>query len=387
MPFEFIQIPANGQGSAKEELNKLLRNGRIASVKKEFVSNGEDSFWAFQALWIAGGRIQEEMKMKAMDIKPFSPGPQFFQTPKSWLAWFLCLLPSQAFAVVTATILAGGETDLPADTPSGRLDTEGTFSFVGALAISGGGGNYKGSAVALSREWLLTAGHNVDLNDDGLPDNGWGGTFHLPGYGAFAVAQAFTHPEFTGFANPSVNDDLALLHLATPLPVGMGFPTLGRGAGIGDFITLVGFGRSGYGSYGYTTNASLIDRRYGSNVIDGFLMDDEGSGRAEVFHYDFDAPSTVGILGGSLGNDIEALIGPGDSGGAALRQTASGWELIGINTYTEGYGGRFGDTGGGVLVEPYTDWIFQITSIPAPSSTVMPLLCSLLMLRRKRVQC
>ena len=47
MPFEFIQVPANGQGSAKEELNKLLRNGRIASVKKEFVSNGEDSFWAF----------------------------------------------------------------------------------------------------------------------------------------------------------------------------------------------------------------------------------------------------------------------------------------------------------------------------------------------------
>jgi superfamily II DNA helicase RecQ len=47
MPFEFIQIPANGQGSAKEELNKLLRGGRIASVRKEFVCNGEDSFWAF----------------------------------------------------------------------------------------------------------------------------------------------------------------------------------------------------------------------------------------------------------------------------------------------------------------------------------------------------
>lgn len=47
MPFEFIQIPANGQGSAKEELNKLLRGGRIASVRKEFVPNGEDSFWAF----------------------------------------------------------------------------------------------------------------------------------------------------------------------------------------------------------------------------------------------------------------------------------------------------------------------------------------------------
>lgn len=47
MPFEFIQIPANGQGNAKEELNQLLRRGRIASVRKEFVSNGEHSFWAF----------------------------------------------------------------------------------------------------------------------------------------------------------------------------------------------------------------------------------------------------------------------------------------------------------------------------------------------------
>lgn len=54
MPFEFIQIPANGQGSAKEELNKLLRSGRIASVKKEFVANGEDSFWAFCIEYLDG---------------------------------------------------------------------------------------------------------------------------------------------------------------------------------------------------------------------------------------------------------------------------------------------------------------------------------------------
>lgn len=47
MAFEFILIPANGQVSAKEELNRLLRGGRIASVKKEFVSNGEDSFREF----------------------------------------------------------------------------------------------------------------------------------------------------------------------------------------------------------------------------------------------------------------------------------------------------------------------------------------------------
>ena len=39
MPFEFIQIPANGQGSAKEELNRLLRGGRIASTSISPPSN------------------------------------------------------------------------------------------------------------------------------------------------------------------------------------------------------------------------------------------------------------------------------------------------------------------------------------------------------------
>jgi len=282
------------------------------------------------------------------------------------------------YGTATAAILAGGETDLPADSPSARLDTAGVFPFVGALAISIGGANYKGSAVALSPEWLLTAGHNVDLNDDGLPDTTWSGTFHLPDYGSFGIAQAFTHSSFTGFANPSINDDLALLHLAVPLPLGMGFPTLGTGASIGDFITLVGFGRSGYGSYGYTTGASLTDRRYGSNIIDSFQLDDEGSGRAEVFRYDFDAPSTTGFPNGSLGNHIETIIGPGDSGGAALRQTANGWELVGINTFTEGYGGRFGDTGGGVLVAPYTDWIYQTTGIPEPGCMGMLMISMIL---------
>ncbi len=294
--------------------------------------------------------------------------------------WRICLcgllfLTTQAHATtLLKTILAGGETDLPADTPSARLDTASEFSFVGSLAISNGVANYRGSAVALSRDWVLTAGHNADLNDDGQPDALWSSSFNLPGYGTFGVAQAFINPSFSGFANSSVNDDLALLHLAVPLPVGMGFPMLGSGAGIGDIITLVGYGRSGYGSYGYTTNASLTDRRFGSNVIDNFQLDDEGSGLSEVFRYDFDAPGTTGLTGGSLGNNIETIIGPGDSGGAALRQTADGWELVGINTFIEGYGGRFGDTGGGVLVDPYTDWIYQTTGIPEPGCAGMLML-------------
>lgn len=97
----------------------------------------------------------------------------------AWLSIAGLWLASPASAFVTATILAGGETALPADTPSGRLDTEGDFSFVGALEISNGTSSYKGSAVALSPDWVITAGHNADLNDDGLPDAGWSATLHL----------------------------------------------------------------------------------------------------------------------------------------------------------------------------------------------------------------
>lgn len=66
-------------------------------------------------------------------------------------------------------------------------------------------------------------------------------------------------------------------------------PGVSGSAGIGDFIILVGFGRSGI---------------------------------AEIFRYHFDAPDTPGLAGGSLGNDIEMIAGPGDSGCAGMLMIA-----------------------------------------------------------------
>jgi hypothetical protein len=285
---------------------------------------------------------------------------------------------------LVAAILAGGETDTPVDTPSGRLDTEGEFSFVGALGIESGVQTYRGSGVALSREWVLTAAHNVDVDGDGQADTDWSGTFHLPGYGDYGVAGVSVFGGFSGFGNPVVNDDLALLRLGSLLPAEVAFPILGNGVEVGEVVSLVGFGRSGYGSYGFTSNATLTDRRFGANVIDELFLDDEGSGRAEVFQYDFDEPSTMGKLGGSLGNEVESMIGPGDSGGAAVRLGPNGWELVGINTYTEGYGGRFGDTGGGIVVEPYAEWIVETMAVPEPGVVMLLAGAIGLMVRRSR---
>jgi hypothetical protein len=131
-------------------------------------------------------------------------------------------------------------------------------------------------------------------------------------------------------------------------------------------VTLAGFGRSGFGDYGYTTFASLTERRTGQNVIDSLQLDDQGGGFPAIFRYDFDSPDSTALPGGSLGNNLETLIGPGDSGGPLLLDNGNGYSLVGVNTFIEGYGGRFGDIGGGIVLEPYLDWINQVTGLPVP---------------------
>lgn len=298
----------------------------------------------------------------------------------------LYILLSKFVSTLLPAILAGDELASPDDFPSNRLDGGGVasaFNAVGALEITSSAGNFSGSGIALAPHWVLTAGHNVDLSGDGLAEAGNSYRFHLPDYGNFAVTTVHIPPSFTGFANPSINDDLALLYLASPLPLSLSYPGTILSATQAMEIALVGFGRSGFGSYGYTSSATLTDRRIGWNLIDTFEGNDDGGGFNEVFLYVFDAPSSPG----SLGNDRESMIGPGDSGGPALGVTPDGCGLVGINTFTEGLGGRFGDTGGGILVEPYLPWIRETTglfAIPEPSIPLLFFPAILILLGRRR---
>lgn len=309
-------------------------------------------------------------------------GKEHFATVVASLALLLSVEQADA-------IMAGDETALPADSPAARLDLLGSsspFNAVGALGISAGGFSYKGSATAISSSWVLTAGHNLDLNDNGSPDAGLSISFNLPGFGTYAASSFYTCPGFTGFGNPSIQRDLGLIHLATPLPQGVVYPSLRGVMAVGNQATLVGFGRSGYGNYGYTTSATLTDRRVGYNVVDAFTPDDLGGGFPALFRYDFDSPDTVGLPGSSLGNNLESLIGPGDSGGPLLLFDGSGYSIAGVNTFVEGYGGRFGDMGGGVVLASYLDWIGGTTglAVPEPSAVWLLLLGLAVLVSRRR---
>lgn len=46
MKFEFFSIPALSPGEGQQELNSFCSINRIASIEKQFVANGEQSYWA-----------------------------------------------------------------------------------------------------------------------------------------------------------------------------------------------------------------------------------------------------------------------------------------------------------------------------------------------------
>jgi hypothetical protein len=148
---------------------------------------------------------------------------------------------------------------------------------------------------------------------------------------------------------------------------------------------MVGYGRSGDGVSGYTTNASFTVKRVGFNNADQFLADDEGTGINEVFVFDFDFPNDsyanyANYIGGlSLGNQIEATFGPGDSGGPSFIYQDEQWLLAGVNTFGGSFVSDelvtgpefpfFGSGGGGMVVSAYAEWIDgNAANVPIPSA-------------------
>jgi hypothetical protein len=265
-------------------------------------------------------------------------------------------------------IVAGDPNGSPTDSPSNRVDVntdKSQYDGVGSVRVQTKNAVYIGSGTPISSRHVLTAGHVVDINSDGRvtsKDRITSVSFIL-NYGGnqtstIAVSRITMHPDYTGFAKPSVNDDICVLELSSDIPAGVpiyDLPTSDLTAGT--TLTMVGYGRSGTGVSGYTTNASFTVKRSGQNNADAFYTQDD-SGRPaanEVFRFDFDGPTGNGTFGGgTLGNDIETQLGGGDSGGPSFVGTT----VVGVNTFTQGSNTPlFGSLGGGINVFPYLSFI------------------------------
>ena len=274
-----------------------------------------------------------------------------------------------------AIIVAGDPKGNPKDSPALRVDPntlESPFAGVGSLRISAASVTYICTATPISRTHVLTAGHCLDIDNNGQADVS-SATFILNAGGEMTsqiLADHWDiHPDYTGFSRPSVNDDLALITLSEPVPDNVpiySLATTDMFAGQ-TRLTMVGYGRSGDGVRGYSTGASYTVKRDGQNMVDAFYgQDDAGHPAAkEVFRFDFDGPKpNTNLMGDrTLGNDVETTLGGGDSGGPSFVLVGGTYYLAGVNTFTQGATApKFGSLGGGINVFAYRDWIAGVQS-------------------------
>ena len=290
---------------------------------------------------------------------------------------------SSAGATHIPLIQAGDPAGSPVDSPISRVDanlSSSLFSGVGSIFTTDGISGFLGSGTPISRYHILTAAHLVDTDNNGTVDILPGDAQFVLNYNGdyshvIASSQIAIHPEYTGFNNPTVNDDLAILTLSSPLPLEIPiYPLLPSGNLSAHQLTLAGYGASGDGLAGYTINGAFNVKRSGQNMLEAVATNDDPSGTdAEVFYYDFensaDVPGTDFFgFSGALGNDIESMVGPGDSGGPAFVMYNSSLHLAGVNTFAIAFEGAapgsFGSLGGGIWLESYLPWIAQSTQVP-----------------------
>lgn len=225
------------------------------------------------------------------------------------------------------------------------------------------------------------------------------------------------HPSYNGFGicGPSgggsvvfgpdacLNDDIAIIELPTAVPDSVAKYGLSQYAPAeGSIFTMIGYGTSGNGIDGYNVSPSFFVKRKGANVYDLSDTDDETgndpNAPKEVWYYDFDGDAFgynrdayCEFFGGSLcsspqlGNDVEAHLGGGDSGGPSFMKDANGnYILVANNTFGGNVcgwpnlidggeascrNGDFGDVGGGVLLYSYFEWIRN--TVPEPGSLAL----------------
>ncbi|MDP2267354.1 MAG: PEP-CTERM sorting domain-containing protein, partial [Thiobacillus sp.] len=130
---------------------------------------------------------------------------------------------------------------------------------------------------------------------------------------------------------------------------------------------------------GVTSGARASVKRMGQNRVDRILADDDGSGQAEVFLFDFDgSDSSSNVFGPaapsslSLGTGIEAQFAGGDSGSPVFVNDNGVWKIAGIAAFngstpvSSGSSVKFGAIGGGAVVAAYLPWIQSTLAAPVP---------------------
>lgn len=288
-------------------------------------------------------------------------------------------------------IVTGDPDSSPPDSPANRTDpntTSSPFAGVGGVALFSPdtADTLICTGTPITRTHILSAGHCLDaLNGDGAIDFSPENVAFVLNYGSdlshvITASQLDIHPGFEGFEN-TIDNDLAVITLSSELPEGVPiYPLHPNPLLPGDLLIFAGYGMAGTGTTGFPIDASFRVKRVGANLVeDARVLSPLFPGIEEMFVFDFDdplgTPTSLDTLNRllelpttlGLGNDLEATLGPGDSGGPSFVFDGESLFLAGVNTFGFGFPdslglpgtgrGFFGSGAGGVRVADKLSWI------------------------------
>lgn len=278
--------------------------------------------------------------------------------------------------------------------PGGRLNG------VAALLIYKQGGTFLCSGSLFAKNHILTAAYCVTNGSNVAQFDSVKAIFFPPDNGGLPeihnVEFARIAPGYTGEVIDE--NDLAVLRLATTPSASITRYQLYTGSPTGQAFQVSGFGASGRGSTGFTFFDGA--QRFGQNTYDfsfadaawgGFWNGFFGSAGVNVLISDFDGPKGTrnssciiefAILGTqnfcslTVGNEWEANLGPGDSGGPNFING----QLSAVNSFMLSFGsgfgdmddflnGSFGEFSGYARVDTHIQWIGAVT--PEPGSLAL----------------
>lgn len=239
------------------------------------------------------------------------------------------------------------------------------YTFVGMI----GNNNFSmnGSGTAITPFNVITAKHV-------------GGMFYnLPGFGSFQAVQRIDHP----------TADISILRFNTALP---GFYAPMFADQIGQNVTMVGFGNTGNlrgDGTGYNDAGQAGIRRKGNQRVSARQTVNLGGSitNSVSLLYDLDGNGMDTFQdGGPIAG--EAGLNFGDSGGGTFREIGASKFIIGVNSFifdnnSNNNAYDFGDGGGFVDLNNYSQWVIQNT-VPEPATLAAMAAGLGLLLRRRR---